>query len=232
MVHSVPTSVTTPLAQQGAQQAASRLVLQKSTSEDSITSEAASPCLTSVTQRVGRGGAGGERVRESSSPHSSLQEKEGRGVRQEQEESIQTCTKAIASLYIDSEEPAEGGGGSRGDEGKDGGRALSSSSSPSLLTPDSQQQQQRSPSFSMSPPSHPSPSPPQGPRIQHFSSLELRPPHPSIPGSPHSSHSSSSTSPHPPSPGSDALQPPTVSKPHKLERDKEAESTKRNKDVS
>ncbi|KAI3364596.1 hypothetical protein L3Q82_011381 [Scortum barcoo] len=231
MVHSVPTSVTTPLAQQGAQQVASQLLLQKSTSEDSTTSEAASPHLTSFAERGVRGGGGGERLRESISPHPSLQEREG-GVRQEQEESIQTCTKAIASLCIDSEELAERGGGG-------GGRASSSSSSPSALSPDSQQQQQqRSPSISMSPPSpHPSPSPPQGPGIQHFSGLELRPPYPSIPASPHSSISSpspscSSSSPHPPSPGCEALQPPTASKPLKPERDREAESTKRSKDVS
>lgn len=233
MVHSVPTSVTTPLAQQGAQQAASRLELQKSTSEDSTTSEVA----YAFSERGRRGGGGEERVRESSSPHPSLQEKD-EGVRQEQEESIQTCTKAIASLCIDSEDPAErgGGGGGRGDEGKDGGRGPPSSSSPSVLSPDpqqQQQQQQRSPSISMSPPSpHPSPSPPQGPGIQHFSNLELRPPHASHPASPRSS-SSPSCSPHPHSPGSDTLQPPTSSKPLKLERDKEAGTgTNRIKDVS
>lgn len=225
MVHSVPTSVTTPLAQQGAQQAASRLVLQKSTSEDSTTSEAASPHFTSFTER---GVRGGERLRESTSPHPSLRESEGGGgARLEQEESIHTCTKAIASLCIDSEELAErgrGGGGRR--EG--GARASPSSSSPSALSPDSQQQQ-RSPSISMSPPPpHPSPSPPQGPGIQHFSGLELRPPYPSIPASP----SSSSCSPHPPSPGCETLQPSAASKPLKLERDREEESTKRSKDVS
>uniref|UniRef100_A0A3B4TYL5 HIVEP zinc finger 2a n=1 Tax=Seriola dumerili TaxID=41447 RepID=A0A3B4TYL5_SERDU len=220
----------------GAEPAVSRLPLQKSTSEDSTTSEAASPHFTSFIERGGRGG-GGEWVRESSSPHPSSQEREGGGgVRraQEQEEGIQTCTKAIASLCIDSEDPAErrggGGAGGRGDEGKEGGR-VSSSSSPSVLSPDSQQQPpHRSPSISMSPPSpHPSPSPPG---IQHFSGLELRPhphPHPSIPSSP----SSSSSSPHPPpSPGSDALQPPPASKPPKLERDREVESTKRSRDVS
>lgn len=236
MVHSVPTSITTPLAQQGAQQAASRLVLQKSTSEDSTAGEVASPHFTSFAERGVRGGAagGGERQRESTSPRPSSQEKEGGGVRQEQEESIHTCTKAIASLCIDSEELAERGGrGGRGDKGKDGGRASSSSSSPSVLPPDSQQQQ-RSPSISMSPPSpHPSPSPPQGPGIKHFSGLELRPPYPSIPASPHSSSpSSSSSSPHPPSPGSETLQHSTVSRPLKLERDREAESTKRSKEAS
>ncbi|KAL7388366.1 hypothetical protein ABVT39_012503 [Epinephelus coioides] len=237
MVHSVPTSVSTPLGQQGAQQVASRLVLQKSTSEDSTTSEAASPHFNSFADRGARGGVaagGGERLRQSTSPHPSSQEREGGGARQEQEESIHTCTKAIASLCIDSEELAERGGGGRGDRGRDGGRASSSSPCPSVLSHDSQQQQ-RSPSISMSPPSpHPSPSPPQGPGIQHFSGLELRPPHPSIPASPSPSPSSpsSSSSPHPSSPGSETLQPPTASKPLKLERDREAESTKRSKDVS
>ncbi|KAF3703188.1 enhancer-binding protein 2 -like protein [Channa argus] len=220
MVHSIPTSVTTPLAQQGAQQAASRLVLQKSTSEDSTTSDVA----YSFSERGRPGGAVGEEaVGEPSSPHPPSQAKGG-GVRQEQEENIQTCTKAIASLCIDSEEPAERWGGGRGDDGRDGGRAPSSSSSLSL---DSRlQQQHRSPSTSMSPPSpHPSPSPPQGPEMQHFSSLELRPSHPSMP--------SSSSCPYPPaSPGSDPLQPPTASKPVKLQRDREAESTNRSKDAS
>ncbi|XP_029352733.1 transcription factor HIVEP2a [Echeneis naucrates] len=204
MVHSVPTSISTPLAQQGAP-AASRLGLQKSPSEDSFTGEAAPPQLTAFVERGGGG--------ESSSP-------QGGGGRQEQEEGIQTCTKAIASLCIDVEEPANrrGGGGGGRDEGKDGGRAPPSSSSP-----DCQQQPHRSPSITTSPPSpHLSPSPPG---IQHFSGLELRPPHPSIPSSPNSSHSSS-PSPHPPSPGSDSLQPP------KLERDREAESTKRSRDMS
>nr|XP_046228972.1 transcription factor HIVEP2a [Scatophagus argus]XP_046228973.1 transcription factor HIVEP2a [Scatophagus argus]XP_046228974.1 transcription factor HIVEP2a [Scatophagus argus]XP_046228975.1 transcription factor HIVEP2a [Scatophagus argus] len=239
MVHSVPTSVTTPLAQQGAQKVASRLVLQKSTSEDSTTGEAASLHFTSSTERGVRGGGagGGESLRESTSPHPSSHEREG-GVRLEQEESIHTCTRAIASLCIDSEELAErggggGGGGGRGDYGREGGRASSSSSSPAALSPDCQQQQ-RSPSIAMLPPSpHPSPSPPQGPGIQHFSSLELRPPYPSVPTSPHpSSSSSSSPSPHPPSPGSESLQPSTASKPLRLERDREEESTKRSKDVS
>ncbi|XP_074472762.1 transcription factor HIVEP2a [Sebastes fasciatus] len=244
MVHSVPTSISSPLGQQGAPHIASRLLMQKSTSEESTASEAASPHFTSFTERGLRlgGGGGGERLRESTSPHPSSQEREaggGGGVRPEQEESIQTCTKAIASLCIDSEELAERGGvggvggGVIGDRGKDGGRTSSSSSpSPSALSYDSQLQ--RSPSISTSPPSpHPSPSPPQGPGIQHFRGLELRPPHPSIPASsPHYSSSSSpspASSPHPPSPGSESLQP---SRPLKLERDREAESTKRSREAS
>lgn len=220
IVHSVPASVNTPLAQQGALQAA-RMSLQKSISEDSITTEAH---LTSFSERGGHGAVVGETVRDSVSPLRSSQEKEGGGgVRQEQEEGIQTCTKAIASLYIDSKEFAErGGGGGRVDDGKDGSRAPSSSSSPSALSSDSHQHHSPSP--------HPSPSPPQGPGIQHFSSLELRPPHSSVPASPHSP--SSSSSPYPPSPGSDSLQPPMASKLLKMERDREAESTKRSKDVS
>ncbi|XP_074540834.1 transcription factor HIVEP2a [Halichoeres trimaculatus] len=210
MVHSVPTAVTTPLGQQGAQQSTSRLVLQKSTSEDS-SSEAH---FTSFTERgaQGGGGGGGERPREAPSPHPSPQEREGR---QEQEESISTCTKAIASLCIDTEELAERGGGVGGV-----GEKASSSSTPAL-SPDSQLHQN-------SPSPHPSPSP----GIQHFSSLELRPPlHPSIPASSPSS-SSSSSSPRPLSPGSETLQPPASSKSLKLEREREAESTKRSRDVS
>ncbi|XP_060907509.1 transcription factor HIVEP2a [Labrus mixtus] len=216
MVHSVPSAVTSPLGQQGAQQSTSRLVLQQSTSEDSSAGEATSAHFTSSTERGARGG-GGDRQRESTSPQ--------REVRQEQEESIQTCTKAIASLCIEGKELAERGGG-REDKRKDGGRASSSSSStPSALSPDSHFQQ-RSPS------PHPSPSP----GIQHFSGLELRPPpHQSVPNSPSSSSSSScSPSPHPPSPnpGFEAHQPPSSSKPLMLERDWEAESTKRSRDVS
>lgn len=201
MVHSVPASVTTPLAQQGAQPAASRLLLQKSTSEDSTTSK--SPHFTSFTERGVPGG--GERLRESTSPHPSAQESKGGGggVRVEQEESIHTCTKAIASLCIDSEELAERGGGGGGRER--GARASSSSfSSPSALSPDSRQR---------SPPPHPSPSPPQGLGIQHFSGLEVRPPYPSIP-----------TSPGPPSPGSETLPP--------LAASREKDSTRRSKDAS
>uniref|UniRef100_A0A3Q3ERS0 HIVEP zinc finger 2a n=1 Tax=Labrus bergylta TaxID=56723 RepID=A0A3Q3ERS0_9LABR len=214
MVHSVPSAVTSPLGQQGAQQSTSRLVLQQSTSEDSSAGEATSAHFTS--ERGARRG-GGDRQRESTSPQ--------REVRQEQEESIQTCTKAIASLCIEGKELAERGGG-REDKRKDGGRVSSSSSStPSALSPDSHFQQ-RSPS------PHPSPSP----GIQHFSGLELRPPpHQSVPNSPSSSSSSScSPSPHPPSPnpGSEAHQPPSSSKPLMLERDWEAESTKRSRDVS
>ncbi|KAI9528372.1 hypothetical protein NQZ68_022064 [Dissostichus eleginoides] len=166
MVHSAPTSVTSALSQNK---------LQKNSSEDSTTSEASH--FTSLEERgVIVGGGGG-------------------GVRLEQEEYIQTCTKAIASLCIDSQELRGGGGG------KHGGRA------PSLSCSSSSEQ----PSVSRSPPSpHPSSSPPQGPGKQHFSS------------------SSSSSSSFPP----ETLHPPTVSKPLRLEREKEAESTKRSKDVS
>ncbi|KAK5852585.1 hypothetical protein PBY51_006438 [Eleginops maclovinus] len=142
MVHSVPTSVTSPLSQQGAPPPASRLMLQKNTSEDSTISEASH--FTSLEEReVGAG-----------------------GVRQEQEEYIQTCTKAIASLCIDSQERIAGGGGG-------GARTPSSSSS------------SEQPSISRSPSSpHPSPSPPQDPGKQHFSSSSSLPPetfhHPTV----------------------------------------------------
>ncbi|XP_034384105.1 transcription factor HIVEP2a isoform X2 [Cyclopterus lumpus] len=216
MVHSGPACVTSPLGQQEAQQSAPPLLLQKSTSEDSTASEAASPHVTSFAERgVRGGGGGGERLRESTSPHPSSQERDGGGVRQEQqEESIYTCTKAIASLCIEEEER---GGGAR------------TSSSPSASSSHGAQHQQRSP-----PSPHPPPSPPQGPGGQHFSGLEVRPHHPSIPASPSlsSSCSSSSSSPHPPSPAWETLPPPSTSKPLKLERDGGAESTKRSRDVS
>lgn len=188
MVHSVPTTVTAPLAQQGVQLSASRLSLQKSTSEDSAGGEA-----VSLGERGGWGER--ERGRESASPHLPAPESEGGGARREQEESIQTCTKAIASLCIDSEESVAG----RGDDVKEGGRAPS---------PDSSQQ------HSTSSPPHSS-QPHQGPGIQHFSGLDLRPPYQSL---------SSSPSPHPPSPGPDAAPPP--------EQDRVSESTKRGSDAS
>lgn len=221
MVHSVPTSVTTPLSQQGAQQASARLLLQKSTSEDSTTSEAPSPHFASFAERGVRGGGGGERLMESPQDGGGGAgggATGGGGVRLEQEESIHTCTKAIASLCIDSEELAEREGGGGGREG--GGRAASSF--PAAPPPDSHQQQ-RSPSVSTSP--HPSPSPPQGPRIQHFSGPELRPSYPSAPAA-------SSSSPHTPGLGSDALPPSAASKLVKPERNGEDESTRRSKDAS
>ncbi|KAM9840657.1 transcription factor HIVEP2a [Aulostomus maculatus] len=191
MVHAVPPAGTSPLAQQGVQQAASRLPLQKSASEDSTCDFSS---ITSFADRGGRGG-GGERVEEAS--HPSLQ-KDGGGVRKKQEEeSIRTCTKAIASLCIASEELADtrgGGGGGGGEEGRNVG-------------PPSD------PQHCSSPPSpHPSPSP----GIQHFSGLELRPPHPSLSTSPSAS------------PAPETLQPPPGSKLLRLG----AESTKRSKEAS
>ncbi|XP_038133415.1 transcription factor HIVEP2a [Cyprinodon tularosa] len=125
-----------------AQQGAPTVFLQKSVSEDSDSGEVAS---------VGR--KGGEKV-------------EGGGVRQEQEEGIHTCTKAIASLCLDPECVQRGAGGVR---------------SPS--------------SSSASPAPRPSPSPPTAPGFQHFSGAELRPSHPVTPASPHSSSSSLSPHP-------------------------------------
>ncbi|XP_040016907.2 transcription factor HIVEP2a [Gasterosteus aculeatus] len=223
MVHSVTSSITSsgpfPAGQQAAPQSASRLLLQTSTSDDSSTNEAASPHLTSFTERGARGGGGGERPREPTSPRPSSRDGAaggGRGgVRQEQEEIIHTCTKAIASLCIDSEELAERGGG--------GGGGGGGTSSPSAASHDPQPPR-RWPSASMSPPSpHPSPSPPRAPGVQHFSGLEVRP-HPS--------------SPHPPSPSpcssspSESLQHPAAARPPKPEREGGAESTKRSRDVS
>ncbi|XP_012729762.2 transcription factor HIVEP2a [Fundulus heteroclitus] len=189
MVHSIPTSATTPLGQQGAPTSASRLFLQQSTSEDSVSGEASSAAERGRHERA-----------------------EGGGVRQEQEESIHTCTKAIASLCLDPECVERGGGG--------GGRTPSSSSA---LSPDSQQQHQQA---GTSAPPTPRPSPPP-PSVQHFSGHEL------IPASPHSSSSSSSSSsPHPPSPGSDSLQPPAASRPAMVEEEREAESAGRKKGTS
>ncbi|KAM8832262.1 transcription factor HIVEP2a [Spinachia spinachia] len=200
-------SGTSPPGQQ-APPSASRLLLQTSTSEDSSTNEASSPDLTSFTERGAKRG-GGEKPRESTSPRPSSREgAAGGGMRQEQEEIIQTCTKAIASLCIDSAELAERGGG--------GGGAHSSPSA----TSHAPHPPRRWPSASMSPPPpHPSPPPPRGPGVQHFSGLEVRP-HPSSPHPPSPSPSPCSSSP------SESLQRP------KPEREGGAESTKRSRDVS
>ncbi|XP_068609508.1 transcription factor HIVEP2a [Brachionichthys hirsutus] len=115
----------------------------------------------------------------------SLQEREG-GRRLEQEENIHTCTRAIASLCIDSQEPAE----------SEGASFSFSSSSPSAV--DSQQHT-----------SQQSPQPPPGPGIQHFSG-----PSP------------------PPNLDCEPLQHSTESKPQKLQKDKEKQSTKRIKELS
>lgn len=209
MVHSVPPSVTAPLSQQGELYTPSRLSLQKSTSEESTTSEAAPPPhFSSFMERVGRPRGGGEWMRESPSPQVSSPVKAEGEVRQEQEEGVQTCTKAIASLCIDSGESTERGArGEGGGEGKDKGEPPSSAP-----PPESRLHRLGSPSVSMS-----SPLPPPG--IQHFSGLDLRPPHPA---SPHSSSSSSSPQP-PPSP-----QQTPGSKPAQVE----SENTRRSKEES
>lgn len=132
MVHSLPPSVTTPLGQQGAP----HVELQNSPSEDSFSSEATSPQV--------RGGGDGRGSQPSSEGGG------GGGAGLEQEESIHTCTKAIASLCLHSEERSERGG-----------RGARASSPPPALSPDG------------SPPPHSSPSPPE-----HFTGLELRPLYP------------------------------------------------------
>ncbi|XP_041831176.1 transcription factor HIVEP2a [Melanotaenia boesemani] len=196
MVHSVPLAVASPLVQQGAEPIASRLSLQKSVSEDSTSSEAASSHLTE--QR------GAVRV---ALQHCS-EDREVGGVHQHQEESIQTCTKAIASLCIDSEESIVRPGGHREVEEKGEGGASSSPPDPTTM--------------SSTPRPHPSPSPPQGPGIQHFSGLELGPPllpSPSFPLQPPSSRS-------------DSLPPPSASKPVHQDSEWEDKSSQTRKDSS
>ncbi|XP_056150407.1 transcription factor HIVEP2a [Lampris incognitus] len=271
MVHSIPTSVTSghtqstsghahstrgqsPPAHQGALQASSHLPPQKSMSEDSNTSEASSS---------DRGKGAAERAKESSTPTLSSSRGSpqdavmmslgagggGVGGKEEPEEGIQRCTKAIASLCIDSKEPTEGRRGDRGERGKNGSRdpsSSSSSSSPPTATcstsNDSHHQHRSSPLAATSPPS----APPQGlnPGTQHFS------PQPSVPDPPHPPPSSSSFSPHPastpghrvePIPPSDTSQSHIASWPALYaqtseEREREtrppAECTKRSKDAS
>lgn len=190
MVHA---SVPAPLGQQGAQQqqgASSRLLLKQSTLEDSAPGDAASPHVRErpmgLVQDLG-GGAGG-------------------GLRAEPEESVHTCTEAIASLCIASEELAERGGGAR----------VGPSSFPVPLPPDSHHQQ-RSPSIPAS-----QPSPPPGPRIQHFSGPEPRPLYPSAPAA------ATPSMPHPASP----LPPSATSNPVQHERDGEGEITRWSKGAS
>ncbi|XP_034018351.1 transcription factor HIVEP2a [Thalassophryne amazonica] len=207
MVHSIPVSFTSPLSQEGA--------LQKSTSEESTNSDVTSSHFTSFAKAGGQGSPGRvETIRKELFPHISprqetMSSNEGGGARQEQEDGIRTCTKAIASLCIDTGELIEG----------DGGASSSSASAPES------QQQRHPPSVPTSPqsPQH-SPSPPEGPSIQHFT---LR------------SSSSAPPSPHPSTPGSQGLQLTAVSKlgsaPYVSvpeEREKEAESTQRGKDDS
>ncbi|XP_049612022.1 transcription factor HIVEP2a [Syngnathus scovelli] len=87
MVHAVPTSLSAPLGQQGAQQAASRLPPRSSEDVESLEASAA-------LERVGGASSG--------SPPLVAE------VVREQEESIRTCTKAIASLRIDPDEHGDG----------------------------------------------------------------------------------------------------------------------------
>lgn len=188
MVHSLPTSVPTPLSQHGAL-LVSHLELQNSPSEESSTSEATSPQVE------------GGRESQGSRPSSQGGGGAGAGAQLEQEESIHTCTKAIASLCICSEERSERGG-----------RGARTSSSPPALSPDSQLHQCSPP-----PPPHSSPSPPQ-----HFTGLELRPPYPPTSTPPHTSICA-----HPLSTPSENHHRSTAPKSPKPERDGEEESTRR-----
>ncbi|KAL4649174.1 transcription factor HIVEP2 [Arapaima gigas] len=100
MVHSVPASVT-GLAHVG------RLPLQKSTSEESGSGEVPLHLLPEVSSKVA----------EDTAQPLARTPQDGRDVadvESKQEESIQTCTNAIASLCIASEEPAEGASKSAG----------------------------------------------------------------------------------------------------------------------
>ncbi|XP_019727011.1 transcription factor HIVEP2a [Hippocampus comes] len=137
MVHTVPTSRSAPLSQQGAQQAAPRLPPRQLPSEDPENLEAFAP--------FGRGRAIGV---SSGSPPPVVAEL----VIREQEDSIRTCTKAIASLRIDPDELADGKRG-----GWDRVKGLPhSASSPEEGQPE------RSPPAAVSPPS------PAPPGSQHF----------------------------------------------------------------
>lgn len=158
MVHA---SVPAPLGQQGAHQqqqnpqqqgTSNRLLPQQSAVRDSTPGEAAPPRFRErpISQSVQDVGGGA-----------------GEGARAEPEESVNTCTEAIASLCIASEELGERGGRSW----------VSPSSSPFPVAPPTDScHQQRSPSIPASPPS-----PPPGPVIQHFSGPE---PHPAEPRPP------------------------------------------------
>nr|XP_057923041.1 transcription factor HIVEP2a [Doryrhamphus excisus]XP_057923049.1 transcription factor HIVEP2a [Doryrhamphus excisus]XP_057923055.1 transcription factor HIVEP2a [Doryrhamphus excisus]XP_057923064.1 transcription factor HIVEP2a [Doryrhamphus excisus] len=158
MVHAMPTSVSTPLDQQGAQQATPRLPLHEGeTSEDVQSGEATCPPFTSSVDGGRRGGGEGS----SGAPSPALME--GGVVRErEQEASVHTCTKAIASLRIDPEEHTER---------RRGGREEDGASAPSPALPG---QHRRTPPTSASPPST---------LVQHFSGRG--PPHASSPASPH-----------------------------------------------
>ncbi|XP_072768312.1 transcription factor HIVEP2a isoform X1 [Nerophis lumbriciformis] len=155
MVHTMPTSVSTPQGQQGQQQATSRFPLhEERTSEELQSGKASCPPFTSSAEGGGPGG-----VKSSGAPSPALQGG-GVGLAREQEASVHTCTKAIASLRIDPEEHTERLRGSEED------RPSSSSSATSG-------QHQYLPPTSASPLS---------PLVQHFSCLG--PPHASGTASP------------------------------------------------
>lgn len=188
MVHA---PVAAPLGQQGAPQpqpqgASGRLLPRHGPSEDSAPAQAAAPpnpreWPMESRQDLGGGAKGGP-------------------LGAEPEEGVHTCTEAIASLCIASEEVGERGGGARATPSPS-----CSASFPVAPPTDSRHQQQRSPSIPASPPS-----PPPGPRIQHFSGPELGPPYPSAPGA------AAPTEPLPP--------PAATSNPVRLERAGEGES--------
>lgn len=149
MVHA---SVPAPLGQHGAHQqqnqqqhgTSNRLLPQQSPLKDSAPGEAASPNLREQPMGSVQDLGGGA----------------GEGARAEPEESVNTCTEAIASLCIASEELAERGSSPR----------VGPSPSPCpfpVAPPTDSHHQQRSPSIPASPPS-----PPPGPIIQHFSGPE------------------------------------------------------------
>lgn len=155
----VHASVPAPLGQQGAHQqqqdqqqqgATSRPLPPQSTLEDSSARETASPHLRERPMGLMQDLEGGAR----------------KGAREEPEESVNTCTEAIASLCIASEELTV--------------RECRSKVCPSpspfpVAPPTDSRHQQRSPSIPALPPS------PLAPMIQHFSGPEAHPAEPRPP---------------------------------------------------
>ncbi|XP_077409627.1 transcription factor HIVEP2a isoform X2 [Vanacampus margaritifer] len=134
MVHAVPTSLNAPLGQQGAQQASPHPPSRRASSED--------PENLETSANFVRGQVGGP---SSGSPPPAA----GEVVVREQEESIRTCTKAIASLRIDHEHA----------DGRRGGRDHRVGGPPHSASSLEEGQPWRSPSPPVPPP----------PTSQHFS---------------------------------------------------------------